>query len=246
MESDKLGTLDITGVIISFTGVILSLLLFNASINNQRKIILNKVLSIIESDLFLVFNPFMSEDEKIKLVDKFFRAFYKIHGELNQISFDSETGIPVIPQSISYKNDKTKHKYNFNEALENMVEYFESRKIVNIDLLFDYHRGSFNVQQVFSKRISYKRFLLIGPIIGLKIYFKRMKPVFRLNKKTQIPITVKTIENRDDLKEFYDKTYIPLCKIDPTNNKPESFERQDYNIIKITEKGKEDPLKIYV
>ncbi|KAF5039098.1 hypothetical protein DSECCO2_547470 [anaerobic digester metagenome] len=62
--------LSIIGIIISVAGVIISLLLFNASVNNSRKIILNKAIHFItfDHDILSIFSD--ATEEKARNITK--------------------------------------------------------------------------------------------------------------------------------------------------------------------------------
>lgn len=235
--------LAILGIVVSIIGVVLSLIIFNASVNNGRKIILNNVMYEIDRELFYIYNPYISEDEKIKYIDTYVRSFAKIDKQLNEINYKTNIGIPLIQYETTYKEDIANQTFKLNESLKELFNYFMQRNIQGVDLLFDFHNDRFSILQMYSQKRKYIRRLIFGPIIGMRITAVRKSKEIFINKEKNIPNPVRKIKNQKDLEKYYNQCYL---KFAPMFLMPvQSYEMKSMNFTKVSKKGKERPITMY-
>ena len=235
--------LSILGISVSVVGVILSLMLFNASINNGRKILLNNILYDITYELFFMFSKFNGDESRVKDVHKFNRAFIKIGTQLNQIKYDSKIGVPLLGWSTSYDNEVATQKFGVVKEYNNMLEYFNKRKIYGIDILMEYFDDRMYFIQSFSQKRKYIRRFFVGPIIGIRVYAVRNKKTIAFNKNMVHEIPIRKVKSQNGLKKYYDEVHMKFSPIIRQQTVP--FERNDMDIVTKVKKGKELPLTIY-
>ena len=234
--------LSIVGVVVSMVGVILSLLLFNASINNGRKILLNNVLYKMTYEVLFMFSPLNNGNQRVKDYDKFNKSLISIHMMLNEISYCS-TGVPGLQISTSYTDTKAIQTFNIYKTYHAVVDYLESRNIKGLEILMEYFDDRFSIMQCFNQERKYIRKWFIGPIIGIKVSATRNKPSIAFSSNLIYPIPIKKITNINDIKTYYNNVYL---KFDPfLRQKTYDVERKDIDVVQEVPKGKEIPITIY-
>jgi len=233
----------IFGIVISSFGVLLSLLLFNASINNNRKIILNDVIKEINRGLFCLFTEDHNKEYKMKQFDGFVKNTIKIDAQLNQIEFKNNILLPGIPHSTSYIADKAIQTFDLNKAYKSMIDYFESRNIYGLDIALEFYDDRLMALQFYALKHEYIKKFFIGPIIGLRISAIKHTNEAYISKDQSLKIPIDRIGNKQDLKTYYDNFYVKL--IPRFFQEPKSFDRIISNIVNETEKGKERPITFY-
>ena len=242
MEVKKMEWLSITGVIISIVGVILSLMLFNASINNSRKILLNNILYKLTFDVFFMFSPLEDGIKRVNDYNKFNKSLMSIHNLLNEINYSSY-GVPILQISTSFTDTKAKQTFHVYKTYQAVKEYFESRNIKGIDVLLEYYDDRFSIMQCFNQKRKYIRKCFFGPIVGIKIFAQRNRPSIAFSSNLKYTIPMKKISNTNDIINFYNDVYL---KFDPIIRQTNyDVERKDIDVIQEAPKGKEIPITIY-
>ena len=128
--------LSIAGIVVSTVGVILSLLLFNASINHGRKIFFNELIYFIKHEIFETFSLFeeqnanhdLSIDEIGKEKSSFDRALITIHEKLNSLHYNEKRGVPLMETRQKNNADGTvTSTFLLKDTYKKIIDYFEYR-----------------------------------------------------------------------------------------------------------------------
>jgi len=225
-----MNVLSTVSLCISIVGVIISVSLFNASINNGRKVLLKKILYMTTYDICFMFSPLEKDENKIKNKTKWERSMIKIGQLFDELKFNSKISIPGISfsQSVSKKdNTIITEQFFLDSALSRTIDYYKSRNIKGFDLLLEGYDGRVYLSQHYHRVYIYTHFLFVGPINGVKIVYKRNKKIANYGGHIT-KITPKKIRNMKDFRKYYDKCYM------------------DFNFSKIIPKnGKNDILSVY-
>jgi hypothetical protein len=232
----------IVSLIVSTIGVIVSLYFFNASIDNSRKVLLNKLLTSISYDVCWMFSVLEKDERKISEHGKFKETMLAIDSLLNQIEYNSKQPIPSIGFSLKYEENKVVNTLHMRKGYENISKYFSLRNIKNFDLLVEEYDDRLYFHQHYRRVYRYIRKICFGPIIGVKVIYKRTNLSATYGSK-QTKISVKTIRNLNDLKKYYEETFLHFSFIEPDSKV--AFERDIHDIVFQTVKGKEMPITIY-
>lgn len=243
--------LSIIGIIVSTLGVVISLLFFNASLDNSRKVLINKVLYFITFDheimsLFseATINGMFSTSNSLSVekIKKFNSSMFRLEEMMKDISYKNKFGIPIIGESDTLiESDKYKHTYRICETYEIMNEYFKERRLPNFYLLLNEWDGRFYFSQHYKRIYKYKRRFFIGPIVGLEFVYKRMHKTANYgNVKTPL---IKKIKNEKDFEKYYTECYLKMDL--PNSVIKHEFERKIRNLEIITDKDHQIPITIY-
>lgn len=235
-------TLSIIGVVVSITGVIVSLFLFNASINNNRKILLNNVLNRIMYDVFFMFSTHNPDSQRVSKVHDFNRALMKIDTMLNEVDYNNK-GVPLLSWSTTFSGEKATQTFHINNAFKEVKKYFERRHIKGMDVFIEYFDDRISLIQCYEQRRRYIHKFVIGPIIGIKVYAVRNKKKIAFNDKLVYPIPIKKIRNLREMKIYYDKCYMKFDSFVRQNTV--SLERNNIDVTQIVKKGEEIPPTFY-
>lgn len=242
--------LSITGIIISVIGVIISLIFFNASIDNSRKILLSKILYFIRYDheIMSLFNNATKNKRNTSLpltrenVLKFNSSMFRLEEMLKEINYKNDYGVPIIGESDeAIENDKRKHTYHLDKTYSIMSEYFKKRNLPDFELLLNEWDDRLYFIQHYKEKYKYKRKFFIGPIIGLKIIYKRQHK-FATYANSHIKL-IKTIKNISDFEKYYNQCYSNF-NIFQFEEK-QDFKREIKNLVIITDKDHQIPITIY-
>ena len=115
--------LSIAGIIISTIGVIISLIFFNASIDNSRKILLSKILYFIRYDheIMSLFNMATKNKRNTSIplkrenILKFNNSMFRLEEMLKEINFKNDYGVPIIGESDeAIENEKRTEEKQIN------------------------------------------------------------------------------------------------------------------------------------
>lgn len=210
--------LSIIGIIVSVAGVIISLLLFNASVNNSRKIILNKAIHFIifDHDILSIFSD--ATEEKARNITKeriykFNHNVFMLEEMLKDIDIQNNLGIPIVSESDEQlDNNQFKHTFFLSKTYQVMNDYFRERNLPDFYLMLNEFDDRCSFLQNYERKVKYKRKFGIGPITGIKYVYKRKKEKIKYGK-SEVPL-IKKIKNIEDFKKYYDKCY---CKFDIFN-----------------------------
>lgn len=238
--------LSIIGIIVSVTGVIISLLLFNASVNNSRKIILNKAIHFIIFDILSIFSD--ATEEKAQNITKeriykFNHNMFILEKILKDINIQNKLGIiPIVLESDEQiDNNQFKHTFLLSKTYQVMNDYFRERGLPDFYLMLNEFDDRCSFTQNYKQKVKYKKKFGIGPITGIKYVYKRKREKVKYGK-SEVPL-IKTIKNIKDFIKYYGKCY---CKFDIFNiiSKCEK-ERAIKDIEIITDEKNRIPITIY-
>ncbi len=197
----------IIGASISIIGVILSLLLFNSSINNGRKILLKRILILIQTELLYFFSPILDNKYKVSKRENIYKSLVNIESLLDEINYYPKIDIPGLKiKKDSLDNNMIKNTILLNEFYKNLEEYLNKRNITNFRLIDVYFNGAFELLQYYNLNIKYNKRFLIGPIQGVKTVLYRKKK-FALIDKAKIPL-IRKINNEKKLEKYYNECYM--------------------------------------
>lgn len=239
--------LSVIGIIVSVIGVILSLLLFNGSVNNSRKIILNKAIRFITFDhellgIFFDATKERSVDITVERIYKFNKNMFLLEEMLKDIRIENKFGIPTIPEEEHrISDDEYKHTFALSKMYKEIYSYFKERKLPNFELMLNEYDDRCLFLQHYNKKIRYIRKFLIGPIVGLKYIYRRKKKVVKYGK-VEVKL-VKNIKSIEDFYKYYDKCY---CYYDFLGRTPKfEKERTINDVIFVTDEDNRIPISIY-
>lgn len=239
--------LSIIGIIVSITGVIISLLFFNASIDNSRKVLINKAIHFINFDheILSIFSE-STDEKKIsnaqKRIYKFNKDMFMLEEMMKDIKIKNNLEIPIIPESDEIVTDNQyKHTFALSEAYKVMNNYFEERNLPNFYLMLNEYDDRCSFLQNYQRKELYKRKYFIGPIIGIKYIYKRKKKTVKYFN-TEVPL-IKTIRNMQDFNKYYEQCYclFDYFKIIPKCEK----ERVINDFTEVTDEKNRIPITIY-
>ncbi|MDD4110536.1 MAG: hypothetical protein PHS54_03170 [Clostridia bacterium] len=243
--------LNILSLVISILGVAISLLLFNSSINNSRKILLSKVMYYINYDheIMALFSE-STKDKKIRnakitkeRVIKFCQNMFRLEEMLKEISYKNELGVPTIPeQDKSINDNEYKHIYGISETFAVMNNYFKKRNLPNFYLLLNEYDDRCYFLQHYYRKEQYIHKWGIGPIIGLKYIYKR-KHVSANYGGFSTPL-IKKIKNEKDFEKYYNECYCNM-KIFDNNKQKQTVNREIENLEMITDKEHRIPIVMF-
>ncbi|MDE6667552.1 MAG: hypothetical protein K2K38_04295 [Clostridia bacterium] len=207
--------LSIVGIVVSTIALIVSVWLFDLSLDNGRKVLLHKIDYFITYDheIFSIFSKLTISEDRLKptvkgeIVEKYNKSMFELSRMLNDIKY-SYFDIPLIPEGSELNDDgKTyKHKYYVKNAYEAIQMYFVKRNLPNFKIYLDYHDDRLYLVQHYSARIKYKRNYLIGPIIGYRIVYKRRNKFANYGQR-RIKL-MKVIKTEKDYKKYYYNCYL--------------------------------------
>ena len=243
--------LSIVGIIVSTLGVIISLLFFNASLDNSRKVLINKVLYFITYDheIMELFSNATSnkKHDTTKLlnkerIEKFDSSMFKLEAMMKDISYNNNLGVPIISERDEcIDENKYKHTYYISKTYAVMNKYFHERHLPNFYLLLNEWDDRCYFFQHYERKYKYERKFCIGPIVGLKfIYKRRHKTANYCGVETPL---IKTIKNEKDFERYYNECYLKMNIF--FDDKPDSLNREIKDLEIITDKEHQIPIKIY-
>jgi len=227
--------LNITAFALSIAGIAISLLLFNASINNGRKILINKIIYRLLYEICFLFSDHISSDTKIKKRKDWELSFIQISKMIDDIELDDKHGIPGIPITQNFNNEEgtVTEYYSINGLLNSVSDYLKKRKIAGFKLLLEHYDDRIYVTQYYRCKYNYKRRFFIGPIIGADIVLIRINKVAKYGSAST-EIKPKKIKNMADLEDYYKNSYLSFPKIIEKVN----FERK-LDFTRTVKKGEE-------
>lgn len=243
--------LSIIGIVVSTIGVIVSLLFFNASLDNSRKVLINKVLYYITFD-HEIMNLFESATLNKKFettsslsrvrVEKFNNSMFKLEAMMKDVSYHNNFGVPIIGESDeSLGDNKYKHTYHISKTYQVMNKYFNERNLPNFYLLLNEYDDRCYFLQNYKRIYKYKRKFFIGPIIGLKFLYKRRhKTANYMGVKTPL---LKTIKTEKDFEKYYNECYLKMNIFH--NDKPTEMNRIIKDLEIITDEEHRIPVTLY-
>lgn len=243
--------LSIIGIAVSTIGVIISLIFFNASIDNSRKVLINRVLYFINFD-HEIMSLFVDSTKNRRFantktitrtrIEKFNQSMLQLESMLKEIYYNNKFGVPLIGESdCQIENNKYKHTYLISKTFELMNQYFRERNLPNFYLMINEWDDRCLFLQHYNKIIKYKRKFLIGPINGITFTYKRKNKTVTYGKTT-IPL-IKKIKTEDDFRKYYNECYSKLDILDKAII--ESCERELLDLEIITDKENQIPITIY-
>lgn len=237
--------LSIIGIIISVLGVILSLLLFNASINNGRKLLINELLYLLNREILQIFSIHRNDKKIIKNKDIINKNLMKLVEIIDKIKFDYWNYIPAIGSNLTYnKNNTVTHFYNINEFYNELDIYLKRKNIYYLKLMIELYDDRLYILQHYHDKLKYIRKFFIGPIIGVKkIYVRKRRYANYSGKKVKL---LRKIKNIKTMEMYYNKCYTKFNIFQLSSIKKEKFNRTINDINFKTEKGKEQLPIIYV
>ena len=218
-------TMTHVGIIISSIAIIVSILLFNASVNTQRKIELVKIKSLL-FEVLSVFRPDFNVydfNEKVQIIDELVNpSMIEISEHLNLIKacFKSVPMLNIHEESLK-KGNSLEYKYTIDlkEYYKKLIDYFSKSKINNLGLIVEYYNPSNLFSLNYSEKIIYRRFLLINPITGYTIVYIRnsthMDPNrFNVNLKLK-----KRISKYKHLEKYFSNIVKKISNCDSSHKK---------------------------
>jgi hypothetical protein len=228
--------LNIIAFVLSIVGIIISLLLFNASINNGRKILINKIIYRLIYEICFMFSEHTRNEDKIKKRTEWERSMIQISKMIDDIRLDDKHGVPTIPIAQQFNNEEgtVTENISLNCLLNNVSDYLEKRNIFGFKLLLENYDGRIYATQHYRCKYVYKRLLLVGPIVGVKIILIRSNKEAKYGLSSPVEITPKKIKNMKDLEYYYKNTYLLF----PAVIEKVSFERK-LDITRTIKKGEE-------
>jgi len=238
--------LSVAGIIVSILGVGISLFLFNASVDNGRKIILSRILRSLNREVLWVFtNGSLSakNDEKYKERDKCNYTLGSIHHDLHEIRYAS-SGVPVVEinSQRQLETGEWESSIRLADVFDALNEYFMRRHIEGLKLMLEYYDDTLLLCQHYDEKRVYVRKFKVGPIIGVKINFRRRKKTVRYRNATVK--LMKRINSYEDYKRYYEQCYL---KFDNINlDKKQQFERSIDDVVLIANDQSRHPLTFYV
>ena len=243
--------LSIIGIVVSTIGVIISLLFFNASLDNSRKVLINKVLYFITFD-HEIMDLFASATANKKYetisslsksrIEKFNNSMFKLEAMMKDVSYHNNLGTPIIGESDELLEDKKyKHTYLISETYKVMNTYFSKRNLPNFYLLLNEYDDRCYFLQHYKRLYKYKRKFFIGPIIGLKFIDKRSHKTANYGG-VKTPL-LRTIKTEKDFEKYYNECYLKMNIFH--NDEPSELNRTIKNLEIITDEEHRIPLTIY-
>ena len=238
--------LSISGIVVSILGVVISLLLFNASVDNGRKIIINRVLRSLNREVLWAFtNGNLSEknEKKYKERDKCNYALGTIHHDLHEIRYAS-FGVPVVDinSQIQLKTGEWESSIRLSDVFNAIDEYFMRRHIDGLTLMLEYYDDRLLLCQHYEEKRKYIRKFKVGPIIGVKINYKRREKTVRY-RDASVKL-IKRIASYEDYKKYYEQCYLKFDNIIP--NEKKLFERSINDVVLTADDQSQYPIVLYV
>jgi hypothetical protein len=130
----------------------------------------------------------------------------KLEEMLKNINYINRFEVPIIGVSSNkIENNKYKNIYNISITYEYIRKYFKKRKLPDFYLLLNEYDDRCYFLQHYKRIPKYKRKWFIGPIIGLKIKYKR-KHKFANYAGVKTPL-IKYIKNEKDFDKYYKECY---------------------------------------
>jgi hypothetical protein len=205
--------LSIVGIVISSIGVVFSLLLFCASVDNGRKILINKVINTINSEVLLMFceHPFQGNyTQKLKEREKFNQSLWALHRALQEINYISNIIVPQLEVSKSemITDNKWRNTFDLSQLFISVDEYFKKRHFIGIDFMLEYFDSRLMLCGNYNMEPEYIRRMLIGPIIGVRMQFVRIRERVSYVGNGEETELIKSIKSIKDYKRYYDECYM--------------------------------------
>lgn len=214
--------LSVIGIVVSTVALIVSVWLFDLSLDNSREVLLHKIDYFITYDhnIMSLFAD-LTVDEKQKKcpikeedIEKFNQSIFELTRLLNDIRY-SYISNPIIYDGSKPADDGKSyiHEFYVKKAYDYLLTYFQKRYLPNFKLYLEHYDDRLYLKQHYLGRIIYKRRCLIGPIIGYKVIYKR-RHKYAVYGQIKIKL-IKSIRNEKDYKKYYDKCYtkIPLSEV---------------------------------
>ena len=231
--------LSVAGIIISAVGVIISFLLFNASINHGRKIFFNELIYFIKHEIFetisLLEEQVSSKEINMEQIEKekqgFNRALITIHEKLNSLYYNEKRSVPLMKTKQKTNEDGTiTSTFLIKKTYKEIIDYFKYRRIDGVDLFLESYYDRLHLYQHYYYKFVFKRYFLIGPVKGVDIVFIR-RHKFAEHKGVSTEIPVRKIKNFSSYKKYYDAAYSKFPVFSDHNKKKKFMhEIQDIEI----------------
>ena len=173
---------------------------------------------------------------------KFNNSMFRLEEMLKEINFKNDYGVPIIGESDeAIENEKRKHTYHLDKTYSVMSEYFKKRNLPDFELLLNEWDDRFYFIQHYYEKYKYERRFFIGPIIGLKIIYKR-KQKYAIYGNKHIKL-VRRIKNISDFEKYYNEcySYFDIFQFE----KKQDFKREIENLVITTDKDHQIPITIY-
>lgn len=223
--------LSVIGIVVSTVALIVSVWLFDLSLDNSRKVLLHKIDYFITYDhqIISLFSDLTINGTKRncnvseKDIEIFNKSVFELSRLLNDIKY-SYLATPIIYDGSELNNDNENYKHNFyvKNAFDYLCTYFQKRNLPNFKLRLEYYDDRLYLKQHYTGIIKYRRKCLIGPIIGYKIVYKRNHK-YAIYGQTKIKL-IKSIRNENDYKKYYNTCYVNIPTTNTTIEK-KPFER---------------------
>lgn len=193
--------LNIVSLVVTTFGVVITVFLFDISVNNSRKIHLNEIIDNLLK-VFNLFNSYIPNEYKVRDIMQSDHIMDQIYNTIMKINYNTRNQVHHIGFSTKTEGDAKYHVYHSQKFLDNLEQDLAKSNIHGIKLLYEYFYGHNYFLQHYDIRWAYIRPIRhFFTIVGMRPRFVLKKESFKYGKFEFSP-SHKIIHNIGQFEEY--------------------------------------------